>query len=418
MNANNRTFTLIWITLFVEMLGVGIIIPVMPDLLNEVADLNASEAAPWGGALMAVFAVMQFFMSPVLGNLSDRFGRRPVIMFSLIGYAADFVLMALAPALWILFVARALSGAFAATYATSSAAVADITPPEQKAARFGMLGAAFGLGFIAGPAIGGQLGSMDGFLGLSSARLPFLGAAVLAAVNAVFVYLMLPETLPEEKRRPFRLARANPVGGLMQMTRYPIAVVLLSSFFVMQLAHSSLPAIWAYFANEQFAWGPREIGYTLAFVGLIYAIFQGGLTGPAIKSLGEMRAITLGLLATALAMVGYSLAQEGWMMFPAIVIGAAGAFIMPAIQSVLSSTLPDDAQCELQGAIAAIMALTMIIGPVVFTTMFRTFTHNDAATYWPGAPFMVAAILTAVAAFIVLPTVRQVKVAEAQDPQD
>ncbi len=405
-------FLFIWLTVFIEMLGIGIIIPVMPKLLNELTGLGPAEAARWGGFLMFVFAAVQFVMSPVLGNLSDRFGRRPVFLISLGGYSIDYAIMAFAPTLWILFIGRAVSGGFAATYATASAAISDISEPNEKAARFGMLGAAFGLGFIVGPAIGGALGELDSAMGISGARLSFLAASALAAVNMVFAYFFLPETLPKDERRPFELRRANPVGSLFQMRRYPIAIALLSGFFLMQVGHAALPATWTYYAEHRYGWTPFINGLALAFVGVVFAAFQAGLTGRAVRRFGEIRAMYVGLAAITISFVGYGLANPGWMILPFIVVGGAGGFVMPAIQSLLSSTLPRDAQGELQGAIASTMAITMIIGPLSMTQIFTHFSADSAPVYIPGAAFFTAAVLTVAAALAMAPRLKKIRMNE------
>lgn len=408
---SNRAFWLIWTTLFIEMLGIGMIIPVMPSLINELTGLQVNKAAAVGGTLTFVYAGVQFFLSPVLGALSDRFGRRPVILGSLGGYAVDFMLMAFAPALWMVFIGRALSGAFAATYATASAAIADITSPDKKAMRYGMLGAAFGMGFILGPLIGGGLFKLEDILGagedgvifgLSGARLPFLAAAILSAINAVIAWRLLPETLKPAKRRAFDIKRANPVGNLWSIRRYPTVLWLLAAFAVFQLAHTSLTATWTYYGEYRYGWDAFTNGAVLAFVGIVFALFQGGLTGRAVKRLGETKAIIIGLTVSVVQYTIFAAAGVGWVVFVGILIGGAGAFFMPATQSRMTTLLSDDAQGELQGAVASIMALTMIIGTVIMTQTFTFFTSQTGALYVPGAAFYLAAALTACALAIAL----------------
>jgi len=381
----------LFVTVLLDIIGLGIIIPVMPTLLTELTGKSVSEAAPYGGALLFVYAVMQFFMSPILGGLSDRFGRRPVILFSLLGYSIDFLLMALAPTYWWLFLGRALSGAFAATFATANAYIADISPPERRAANFGLLGAAFGLGFIIGPGIGGWLGEMG-------TRLPFFAASAIIFVNFVYGFFVLPETLAEENRRAFSWARANPFGSLIQVAKYPIVIGVLVTYFVMQFAHNSLPAIWAYFTEWKYGWSPSEVGTSLMFVGVLAAAVQGGLTRKLIPMIGERRAVLIGAASMIASFVGYSmLAPTGAWVYFWLVIGALGGFMMPAMQGLMSRATPSNAQGELQGAIASVMSITMMTSPLTMTLLFEYFTGADTPVEFAGAPFLAAAILLALA---------------------
>lgn len=405
--ASGRAFWLIWMAVFIEMLGVGIIIPVMPSLLKDLTGLDANQSASWGGILTFTFFAVQFIMSPILGALSDQFGRRPVILVSLGTYSIDFALMAFAPALWMLFIGRAISGGCAATYATASAAIADITPTDKKAARYGMMGAAFGIGFIVGPVIGGHLAQLDGVVfDLSGARLPFLVASALAALNAGIAFFLLPETLRGDKRRRFNPARANPVGSLWAMRAYPAVLGLMGALFLMQIAHASLPAIWTYYATHRYGWDEVQTGYVLGFVGVVVAIFQAGLVGFAVKKLGPMRAIVLALTAMTVEFFIFAMAGVGWLIYAGVIIGGMGAFAMPAMQTRMTSQLPDNAQGELQGAVASIMAITMIIGTLVFTQTFTAFSADDAVVYFPGAAFLLASVCTFAAGIVVVLTGR------------
>lgn len=395
----------IFITVMINMIGFGIIMPVMPQLIMDVSGEDLSHAAKWGGILSFSYAIMQFFMMPVMGGLSDRFGRRPVILGSLAAYSTDFLLMAIAPTIGFLLIARVLAGAFSATFSTANAFIADISPPEKRAANFGLMGAAFGLGFIIGPGIGGILGDEIG------PRAPFFAVATLGLINLVYGYFFLPETLNPAHRRRFEWKRANAFGNFLQFRHYPVLLPIALTIFLYQLAHWTFPSVWAYYAEERFRWSPADIGYSLMAVGLAAAIVQGGLTRVIIPMIGERSAAFAGLVIAIFCYLGYGLATEGWMVYALIPIGALGGFTLPALQGIMSRTLPPNAQGELQGAIASIAGLSMIIGPYMMTQIFAAFikpgvpyTIGDVAVlpdgapfYFPGAPFLLAALLTALA---------------------
>lgn len=383
----------IFLTVMTNMIGFGILMPVMPQLIMEVTGEGLAEAARWGGMLALSFALMQFVMMPVMGSLSDRYGRRPVILGSLAAFALDSLLLALAPTLAILFLARLLAGMFSATYSTANAYIADITPPEKRAANFGLMGAAFGLGFIIGPALGGLIGDEFG------TRAPFFAVAALAFANFVYGWFFLPETNPNENRRAFSWARANAFGSFRQFRQYAVILPVAFAIFLFNIGHWSFPAVWAYFSGERFGWSPREIGFSLMAVGLASAIVQGGLTRIVIPAIGERRAAFLGLFIAIVAYVGYGLATEGWMIYAIIPIGALGGFTGPALQGIMSRTVPADAQGELQGAIGSINGVSMIIGPLLMTQIFAYFSGDGAPIYLPGAPFLAAAGLTILALF-------------------
>ncbi len=399
--AGRFAIVFIFITVLLNMIGMGVIMPVMPQLIMDVTGEGLPDAAQWGGVLTLVFAVMQFLMMPVMGGLSDRYGRRPVILGSLAAYSADFLLMALAPSIGFLIVARSLAGAFAATFSTANAYIADISPPEKRAANFGLMGAAFGLGFIIGPAIGGFLGENFG------PRAPFYFVAALGAANLVYGLLSLPETLRPELRRRFDWRRANALGNFAQFARYPAILPIALCIFLYQLAHWTFPSVWAYYAEERFAWTPSDIGLSLMAVGISAAIVQGGLTRAVVPKFGEAAVASFGLSVAILAYVGYGLANEGWMIYVLIPFGALAGFTLPALQSIMSRTMPPDAQGELQGAIAAIGGLSMIIAPWLMTQVFAAFIRpgeplyvggvailpSGAPFYFPGAPFFLACLL-------------------------
>lgn len=386
-----HAFAAVFVTVLIDIIGFGIIIPVGPDLIIEISGETTSKAVLYSGALMVVFALVQFVSTPILGGLSDRFGRRPVILFSLLGYAVDFAIMGFAKTMPLLFLGRFFSGIFAATYATANAYIADITPQEQRAVRFGMLGAAFGIGFIIGPVIGGFLGERFG------TRAPFFAASLLAFINFVYCYFALPETLKRENRRPFDIKRANPLGSLIQLGKYPVILPVLVAMFLFQLAHFALQATWAWYGKIKFEWGPDEIGLSLAAVGLSAAIVQGGLIRILMPILGEKRAVLLGGGSMIIAFIGYAFASEAWMVYPLIAIGAIGGLLTPSVQGIMTRTIPENAQGELQGAIASIMSLTMIIGPFVMSGTFSYFTSDAAPIFFPGASFLLAGILVTLA---------------------
>ncbi|WP_031553715.1 TCR/Tet family MFS transporter [Parvularcula oceani] len=381
----------IFITVLMSIVGFGIIIPVMPELIMELTGRTEAGAAQLQGYLLGVYGLMQLIMSPVLGALSDRFGRRPVILTSVAAYSLDFLLMALAPTYAWLFLGRTLSGATAATYATANAFIADVSPPEKRAGNFGLLGAAFGLGFIVGPALGGWLGDID-------TRLPFFAASGVAFMNFLFGLFVLPETLRKERRRRFEWRRATPLGGLRSVGRHPVVLGVLAAYFLMQLAHGALPAIWAFFGAEKFGWGPREIGLSLAFVGVTAALVQGGLTRVMIPRIGQQRAVYLGMATMTASFLGYAFATpSGAWVYLWIVVGAFGGFMMPAMQALMSAATPETEQGELQGAIASVMSITTVVSPLVMTQVFYAFTRPGADTYFPGAPMLLAAVVLALA---------------------
>ncbi len=377
----------LFMVILLDIIGLGIIIPVLPQLLIELTGLAKNEVAIRGGFLLLVYAAMQFIMSPILGGLSDRFGRRPVILFSLLGYGFDFTLMALAPTYAWLFVGRMLSGAFAATYATAYAFIADTSPPEKRAGNFGILGAAFGIGFILGPLLGGVLGDID-------TRLPFFAAAAIAFANFIYGFFILPESLAPENRRKFDIRRANPLGSLLQIRSYPIVLGVLLTYFLMQFAHNSLPAIWSYYSTVKFNWSPLDIGFSLTYVGVTAAFVQGWLVRKVIPIIGERKAVYIGLVTMTFSFMGYAfMTPTGSWVYVWITVGAAGGFMMPAMQGLMSRATPENAQGELQGAIASVMSITMLTSPITMTYIFDQYTAPGADPFFPGMPFLVAGII-------------------------
>ncbi len=375
------------LTVLIDTIGFGIIIPVLPQLILDITGTALSEATRLGGYLLVTYAVTQFFFGPVMGGLSDRFGRRVVLLTSLGAFGLDYLLMALAPTLAWLFLGRAVAGVAGAVYAAANAFIADISTPEERAKSFGMVGAAFGLGFILGPAIGGLLGELG-------PRAPFFAAAGLAFLNFGYVFLVLPETLPKERRRPFQWSRANPFGAFASLGKHPGVLGLAAAMFLWQLAHQVYPSTWSFFTKIRFDWSEAEIGASLAFVGVSMAFVQGYLTGKLVPKIGEWRSAVLGMTLGGSAFVLHGLATQGWMLYGIIVFGALQGLVYPSMNAMLSKRVGPEQQGELQGGIASLSSLTTIAGPLAMTQALSFFSSADAPIYLPGAAFFLAAVLT------------------------
>ena len=398
--AGGGALLFIFTLVLVDSIGFGIILPVLPRLIMELTGVGIDRAARFGGGLSFIYALMQFFCAPVLGNLSDRFGRRPVLLFALLALGVDYLIMGVAPVISWLFLGRTIAGVAGASFTPAYAYVADITPPERRAQSFGLMGAAFGIGFIAGPAIGGLLGALG-------PRAPFFTAGIIALANATFGYFALPESLPHAKRRAFHWARANPLGTLAQMRRYPVVLVTLGAMFLWQIAHQVLPSTWAFYTISKFHWTSAQVGYSLAFVGLLMAVAQGVLTRVLIPWLGgERRAALAGMLAALLAYSGYALASSGWMMYAVGLTTFLFALTYPSMNAIASQQIPANAQGELQGAVASLYSLSTIIGPPLMTEIFSRFSDPAAPVYFPGAAFLAAAALTLGCAWLFLRALR------------
>ena len=379
--------TFILISVVLDSMGIGLIMPVMPDLIQEVDGQGLGAAAVWGGILATIFAAMQFIFGPTLGSLSDRFGRRPVLLISLAVMAFDYVLMAVAGTITLLIIGRILGGITAATQSTAAAYMADISEPEQKAANFGLIGAAFGVGFVLGPLMGGMLAEYG-------TRAPFWAAAGLAAANFIFGYFILPETVTDAIRRPFEWRRANPMGAFKHITKLPGLGRLLLISFVYAVGFFVYPGVWAYFGAEQFGWGPGMIGLSLGVFGIGIAVVQGLLMRPILAWLGERNAVIAGLAIDVLAFILLGLIQNGWIALALTPLTALGSIAGPALQGIMSRKAADNQQGELQGTLASINAVATIVAPLVVTQTFWYFTKDDAAVYLPGAPFLLSALLT------------------------
>jgi MFS transporter, DHA1 family, tetracycline resistance protein len=387
-SAGRGALVFVFVAVLVDSIGFGIILPVLPRLIMQLTGVGVDRAAGYAGWLSFVYALMQFFCAPVLGNLSDSFGRRPVLLFALLALGCDYLIMGFAPVLGWLFIGRAVAGMAGASWTPAYAYVADITEPARRAQSFGLMGAAFGIGFIVGPAIGGLLGDLG-------ARAPFFTAGGIALANTALGYFALPESLPLRNRRPFHWARANPLGTLMQMHRYPVVGLMLAALLLWQLGHQVLPSTWAFYTISKFHWTSAEVGYSLAFVGALMATAQGALTRVLIPWLGgERRAALAGMSAAVLAYLGYAFATAGWMMYVVGLTTFLFALTYPSMNALLSQRVPANAQGELQGAVACLYSLSAIIGPPLMTQVFAHFSAPAARVYFPGAAFVTAAALT------------------------
>jgi DHA1 family tetracycline resistance protein-like MFS transporter len=389
----NAALGFIFVTLLIDVIGFGIIIPVIPRLISEMEGVSIPEASEYGGWLLASFAIMQFLFSPLMGNLSDQFGRRPVLLISLFGFGVDYILVVFAPNIEWLFVGRIVAGIMGASFTTASAYIADISEPEKRAQNFGMIGAAFGLGFIIGPALGGVLSKF----GL---RVPFIGAAVLTLINWLYGFFILPESLKPEDRRKFDWKRANPIGTLFFLLRYKVILGLVASIFLIYLASHAVQSTWAYYTMEKFKWTEDWVGYSLALVGVLVAIVQGWLIRFIIPKLGQERSVYIGLALYALGLLLFGLATQSWMMFAFLVPYCAGGIAGPSLQGIMSSQVPANEQGELQGALTSLISITSIIGPVMMSWIFYEYSKPSAEVYFPGAAMIAGSILMLISAFL------------------
>ena len=381
----------ILLTLAIDAMGIGLIMPVMPDLLQEIGAGGLGRAAVWGGILTTSFAVMQFLFGPLMGSLSDRFGRRPILLISLAIMAADYLVMSVVGTIWLLIAARIVAGIAAATQPTAAAYIADISTPEQKSARFGLMSAAFGVGFILGPLIGGLLGEFG-------PRTPFIAAAALAGLNVVFGLFALPETVNDTIRRPFSWARANPVGAFRQIGQLPGLRQFLVTFFVFEFAFYVYPVIWAYFTQARFGWGSAMIGTTLTIYGVSIVLTQGVLIRMFLARFGDLGTVYAGLFFSLVAFVVFGFTSSGLVLMLLIPISSLGIIAAPALQGMMSKHAGDDQQGELQGVITSVRSLAVILSPLLMTWIFAFSTREGAALHLPGAPFLVSAALVVVCA--------------------
>lgn len=390
----------IFITLLIDVTGIGIIIPVMPKLIQELTGSTTSQAASYGGWLISAYAFMQFLFAPIMGGLSDRYGRRPVLLASLFGFGVDYLFLALAPTIVWLFIGRLIAGIMGASFTTAGAYMADISTPEKRAQNFGMIGAAFGLGFIIGPVIGGLLGGMG-------SRVPFVAAAFLTLLNWLYGYFILPESLRPENRRAFDWKRANPIGTLKNLLRHKIIAGLLVTLSLVYISSHAVQSNWAYYTIEKFKWSETMIGISLGVVGLVLAIVQGGLIRVVIPKLGQERSVYAGLAFYTVGFLLYAFATQSWMMFAFTTVYCMGGIAGPALQGIMSAGVPISEQGELQGGFTSLMSLASIVGPFIMNSLFSYFTGPVAPFYFPGAALVVGAILTLIGAIFAHYTLRK-----------
>lgn len=383
----------IFITLFLDVLGIGLVVPILPKLVESLAGGGVDRASFLYGWLVGLYALMQFLFAPILGNLSDRFGRRPVILFSLFGSGLDYFLLAWAPTLPWFFLGRIISGITGANFSAAAAYIADVSPPERRAANFGIIGAAFGIGFIFGPALGGWLGDY----GL---RVPFIAAGILTLINWLYGLFILPESLKPENRRSFSFHRSNPIGALFELRRHRLVLGLSVSYFISSLAHQVYPSIWVLYTGYRYGWDTKQTGLSLALVGLMAAIVQGGLARKLIPKLGERRAAIVGFAIMAIALTGYGLAPEGWIVYPLIVFGSLSGLAVPAIQGMISRTVGDNEQGGIQGSLTSLQSVAGALGPLFATAIFGFFISERAPAIVPGAPFFFSSGLAVMAGFL------------------
>ena len=387
MKKKDHSLLFIFITIFIDITGLGIIIPVIPALITELINGSISEAAKYSGWLMFSYATLQFLFAPLLGGLSDQYGRRPVILLSLFGFGINYIVLALAPNIIWLFLGRIFQGIMGASLTTASAYIADISTPDKKAQNFGLIGAAFGLGFILGPVIGGYLGQFG-------SRVPFIAAAAFTLINLIYGYFILPESLDKKNRRKFDIKRANPIGTLMSLKRYPVISGLLICIVLFNIAQHATHSTWTFFTIEKFDWSEKLVGYSLGFIGLLAAIVQGGLIRVIIPKLGNIKSVYFGMIFYILGLSLFAFAEEEWMVFAFAIPLSLGGISGPALQGIMTNKIPDDEQGEFQGGMTSLVSLTAIIGPLLMTNLFSYFTSENSFYYFPGAPFMVGAIIS------------------------
>ncbi len=383
----------IFVTLLIDVTGFGLVIPVMPQLIEELIHGNVSDASRYGGWLGFAYAIMQFIFAPVIGNLSDKYGRRSVLLFSLFGFGIDYILLSFAPNITWLFIGRMIAGITGASFTTATAYIADISSPEDRAKNFGMVGAAFGVGFIIGPVMGG-------FLGQIGTRVPFYVSAALCLLNWLYGFFILPESLPKDKRRPFSWKRANPLGSLLLLRRYSGVSALVGSLVLIYIAAHAVQSTWSFFTIEKFHWSEKLIGLSLGLVGVLVGAVQGGLIRYVNPKLGNERSVYIGLLLYAFGMLLFGLASASWMLFVFLVPYCLGGIAGPALQAIITGHVPQNEQGELQGALTSLMSATSIIGPPLMTNLFAFFTAKSAPVYFPGAPFILGAVLMLASAVI------------------
>lgn len=385
-NKKTAAIGFIFITLLIDITGWGIIIPVLPKLIKELISGDISQAAKIGGWLTFSYSITQFVFAPLIGNLSDQYGRRPILLISLLGFSLDYLLLSLAPTITWLFIGRILAGITGASITTASAYIADISTPKNRAKNFGMIGAAFGMGFIIGPVIGGLLGQFG-------SRVPFYAAAVLCFLNFLYGFFILPESLTKDNRRTFQWKRANPIGALLNLKKYPKLLGLMIALFILYVASHAVHSNWSYYTIYRFNWDEKMVGISLGIIGLLVGIVQGGLIRWINPKLGNEKSIYFGIALYAVGMFLFALATQSWMMFVFLIPYCLGGISGPALQSIVSGNVPASEQGEIQGTMTSLMSASAIVGPPLMSTVFYYFTHEGAPFQFPGAPFVLGGIL-------------------------
>ncbi|HKO76923.1 MAG TPA: TCR/Tet family MFS transporter [Flavobacterium sp.] len=391
----------IFITLLLDVIGLSIVGPVLPRLIEQLIGGNISQASQWSGLLLFAYAFMQFICAPIVGNLSDKYGRRPVLLLSLLGFGIDYIFLWLAPTIWWLFLGRVIAGMFGASFTTATAYIADISTDENRAKHFGMIGAAFGLGYIIGPVLGGVLSEFG-------SRVPFIAAAILTFMNVIYGYFVLPESLSLENRRPFEWKRANPLGSLLQLKKHKsISGGLIITFILLYTADHAVMSTWTFFNIEKFGWSNALIGLSLTVAGIMVVIVQGGLIRIINPKIGNEKCILLGLVLYTLSLILFAFASQSWMMFVFLIPYCLGGITGPSLQSIISKNVPQNEQGELQGSLTSLMSVTSILGPLLMTNIFTLFTSPAAPIQFAGAPFLAGSILMLTCVFIAANSVKK-----------
>jgi DHA1 family tetracycline resistance protein-like MFS transporter len=398
----NQNFALYFIfsAILIDVIGLGIILPVLPTLLKEMVGSDNGSAAVYAGWMMFSYAAMEFLFAPVMGNLSDKYGRKPILVASLFGFTLDYLFLAFAPNILWFFIGRIIAGMLGASYSVGTAYIADISTSENKARNFGLVGAAFGLGFIIGPFLGGVLGEYG-------SRVPFFAAAAISLLNCLFGLFLVPESLSKENRRKFEWRRANPLSVFIQLRRYPDLRKLIIAFFLFYVSGHAIQSTWTFFNIERFAWTEFQIGLSLGVIGLLVFIINAFLIGPIINRFGIFRAIIISSVLMGMGNLLFAFASASWMMYLFMIPYILGGICEPAIQSLISNKVPTNEQGEIQGALTGLISLSSIIAPPIMTNLFATFTGDDAPFYFPGAPFLLGALITIASTLLLLPALRK-----------
>ena len=408
----NRKLALVFVllTVAIDSIGIGIIIPVMPDLIREVGAADLADAALWGGALAATFSLMQLICSPAVGSLSDRYGRRPVLLISLFFMTLDYILLGIAHLMWLLFLGRIIGGITASTPATVTAFISDISKPEEKAKNFGLIGAAFGIGFVLGPLFGA-------FFAEFGTRAPFYAAAAFAGCNLLLGWFVLPETVTDEIRRPFEWKRANPVGSIYHLAKLPGLRTFMMIMLIFQIAFTVYPAVWSFYTIERFGWDPAMIGFSLAAYGVMIAVVQGWFIRIILKYLSERQTLLFGMFFELIGLLGYGFVTETWMAFVLIPISSIGSVATPALQGMMSRIALDNQQGELHGVNASLISLAFFLSPLVMTGIFYVFVSPDFPIYLPGAPFLLASLMIVACMILIMLFTRETDPRAMPDPR-